>query len=169
MPYTRKIRNIEVNPPQNNALGTTVTGTLSETITQSVLIPANTFKLYDIFGIEARLRKQNTNGTTILKLRLGSANTIAGTYQVAIMSGSSTQTLVPITRRAVIQSISAATIFVSTGTTLNSDIFMDNQGYNTIPIDWQVDNYLLLTAQLGSTLDIVNSTGLVIDCPQGEN
>lgn len=168
MSYIRKIRNIEVNPPQNNALGTTVSGTTSETITQSVFIPANTFKLYDIFGIEARLLKQNNNGTTILRLRIGSGNTIPSTYQVAICSGTTTNSFVPITRRAVIKSISNATSFVSTGTTLNTDIDMDNQGYSSIPINWEIDNYLLLTAQLGSTLDIVNSLGLVIDCPQGE-
>ena len=77
MAYIRKIKDIEVNPPQNNALGTTVTGTLSETITQSVLVPANTFKQYDIFGIEARLRKQNSKGINTLRLRIGSGNTIS--------------------------------------------------------------------------------------------
>ena len=168
MAYTRKIKNIEVNPPQNNALGTTVTGTLSETITQSVLVPANTFKQYDIFGIEARLRKQNANGIVTLRLRIGSGNTISSSYQVAICSGTSTNFFIPITRRVMIKNITNSTQFVSTGTTLNTDIQMFNQGYSLIPINWQIDNYLLLTAQLGSTLDIANGTGLVIDCPQTE-
>jgi hypothetical protein len=168
MAYTRKIKNIEVNPPQNNALGTTVTGTLSETITQSVLIPANTFKQFDIFGIEARLRKQNTNGIVTLRLRIGSGNTISSSYQVAISSGTSANSFIPITRRAIIKNLTTSTQFVSTGTTLATDILMDNQGYSLIPINWQIDNFLLLTAQLGSTLDIANGTGLVIDCPQAE-
>ncbi len=168
MAYTRKIKNIEVNPPQNNALGTTVSGTTSETITQSVLIPANTFKEFDIFGIEARLRKQNTNGIVTLRLRIGSGNTISSSYQVAICSGTTTSSFVPITRRAVIKNLTTSTQFASTGTTLNTDITMDNQGYSLIPINWQIDNYLLLTATLGSTLDIANGTGLVIDCPQAE-
>ena len=168
MAYTRKIKNIEVNPPQNNALGTTVSGTTSETITQSVLIPANTFKQFDIFGIEARLRKQNTNGIVTLRLRIGSGNTISSSYQVAISSGTSANSFIPITRRAIIKNLTTSTQFVSTGTTLATDILMDNQGYSLIPINWQIDNFLLLTAQLGSTLDIANGTGLVIDCPQAE-
>jgi anti-anti-sigma regulatory factor len=68
----------------------------------------------------------------------------------------------------MIKNITNSTQFVSTGTTLNTDIQMVNQGYSLIPINWQIDNYLLLTAQLGSTLDIANGTGLVIDCPQAE-
>ena len=168
MPYIRKIKNIEVNPPQNNALGTTVSGTTSETITQTVTIPANTFKLYDIFGVETRVRKQNTNGTAIVRLRCGTGTTIGTTTQFAIFSGGTTSLLHQITRRAVIKSLTADTTVVSSTANLASDIFMDTQGYSNLAIDWTQTNYMLVTIQLSSTLDIANSTSLIIDCPQGE-
>ena len=71
MSYIRKYNGIEINPPHTIG-GTSFTSTTAENIIDSVLVPANTFKLYDVFGVEARVRKIGTSGNyQLVKKRKG--------------------------------------------------------------------------------------------------
>lgn len=170
MPIIRKINDIVVNGPVNGSTGASITGSIAEAVAQSVLIPANTFKQYDIIGLYGRLRKQNANDIATIKLRIHTSVAVGGQIVGEFDSTLASHLLIPISRRLVIKTLDGTgdgTIVIDNGNTYATDIGSTTEGYVSLPIDWTVDNYLVVTGQLKNSADILNCMICGVDCPEG--
>jgi hypothetical protein len=170
MPIIRKINDIVVNGPVNGSTGASITGSIAEAVSQSVLIPANTFKQYDIVGLYGRLRKENTNNTATIRLRINTTPTIGGQIVGFFSSTLASHLLIPVYRRIVIKTLDGTgdgTIVIDNGNPYATDIGSTIEGYVSLPIDWTVDNYLVVTGQLINASDILNCMICGVDCPEG--
>ena len=167
MSIIRSYNGIRINPPYEIG-GASVTSTTSETILDSVLIPANTFKLYDVFGIEARVRKSNTNGNMTMRIRINTSNSIVGSILIA-QSATIFANLfgLDITRRLCIKNLTSDTEALnSASTNISSDIGMSTQGFSNHSINWASNQYVIVTIQLANGSDVARLRHLYIDCPE---
>ncbi len=172
MSIIRKYNGIEISPPSNvvtNDFTTTnITGTVAETILTTVLIPANTFKLYDIIDIESRLRKTNANATATIRLRVNTTEVIAGSTLVATFTSTAvSHTYIPIYRRLTIKNLTTGTETIPGATSRLADINASTLVNSNISIDWTVDQYIIATGQLGNASDIMNLMFVVLKWTDG--
>lgn len=144
----RKVEGQTYNPPKEGLMGNqgqTLTGT--ETVLDSVLIPANTFTQYDVVDIISRIIKTGSNQLPIVRIRIGpsinTSQTLVGTNQ----TGATTALLIPTFRRLFIQNVSNSTYVLNTGSTflLVIDLNPPIEYSNITTIDWTVDNYIIIT------------------------
>jgi len=164
------IRTVEgqtYNPPKEGLMssqGQTLTGT--ETVLDSVLIPANTFTQYDVVDIISRIIKTGSNQTPIVRIRIGPSINTSQTLVGTNNNGSSSLLLIPTFRRLFIQNVSNSTYVLNEGTTYTGVIDLShlNAYSNITTIDWTVDNYIIITvvwASAFSSADVVWSTYIV--------
>jgi hypothetical protein len=164
----RKVEGQTYNPPKEGLMsssGQTLTGT--ETVLDSVLIPANTFTQYDVVDIISRIIKTGSNQRPIVRIRIGpsinTSQTLVGTND----TGATTALLIPTFRRLFIQNVSNSTYVLNTGSTflLIIDINAPNAYSNITTIDWTVDNYIIITVVWSSfnlaPADVLWSTYIV--------
>jgi hypothetical protein len=162
------IRTVEgqtYNPPKEglmNAQGQTLSGT--ETVLDSVLIPANTFTQYDVVDIISRIIKTGTNQTPIVRIRIGPSINTSQTLVATNQTGTSSLLLIPTFRRLFIQNVSNSTYVLNTEGAFIIDLSPSNAYSNITTIDWTVDNYIIITVVWVSALssaDVVWSTYIV--------
>jgi hypothetical protein len=164
------IRTVEgqtYNPPKEGLMsssGQTLTGT--ETVLDSVLIPANTFTQYDVVDIISRIIKTGSNQIPIVRIRIGPSINTSQTLVGTNNNGSAIDLLIPTFRRLFIQNVSNSTYVLNEGTTYTGVIDLSNLiAYSNITtIDWTVDNYIIITVawvSALSTADVVWSTYIV--------
>ena len=143
------IRTVEgqtYNPPKEGLMGAqgqTLSGT--ETVLDSVLIPANTFTQYDVVDIISRIIKTGTNQTTIVRIRIGPSINTSQTLVATNQTGTSSLLLIPTFRRLFIQNVSNSTYVLNTGGSFIIDLSPSNAYNNITTIDWTVDNYIIIT------------------------
>jgi hypothetical protein len=130
--------------------GTAVTGTLSNTITSSILVPANTFSSNGIIEITGRFQKTGVLGSHTLRLYTNTSASLTGATLVAnIFSG--TNTNVGAFRNANI--FSNTINFMSTNITSPSDYTSITGATTTATFNTSLDNYLIFTIQLSNISD----------------
>jgi hypothetical protein len=163
----RKINGITYNPPADYGdTATTSVGT-TETILNSVLVPANTFKIYDIVGIQTRIRKTTTNATINLRLRIGTTLNTSQTQVGIFTSASSAHSYIPFDRRLSIQSTTTDTrVLVSTTSYVSDYGGAFPSDMTTLSIDWTSDNYIIITGQTTTSTDTLNCGYIYLDLIQ---
>jgi len=142
------------NPPILNFInvsdGTGVTGTTANTLTSSVLIPANTVSVGDVIEVRARVRKTGTAGLFTVRGYFNTSAAIGGS-NVSIVSNSNTSLFSQFKRSLPVKS-STNTESWPIGST-----FSDDSQTGTVVvssnIDWTVDQYFIIAVQNTSTLD----------------
>lgn len=142
------------NPPLLNFItvsdGTGVTGTTANTLTSSVLIPANTVSVGDVIEVRARVRKTGTAGLLTVRGYFNTSATIGGS-NVSIVSNSNTSLFSQFKRSLPVKS-STNTESWPIGST-----FSDDSQTGTVVvssnIDWTVDQYFIIAVQNTSALD----------------
>lgn len=167
MPIIRKYNGIELSAPKtgvvNNFTTTNITGTVAETILSTILIPANTFNLYDIIDIESRLRKTNTNGTATIRIRIGTTQVLGATLFATFTSSAAVHTYIPIYRRLTIKNITTATETLTATDSVVTDMGAITTINTNIAVDWTVDNYIIVTGQLANAADTMNLMFIVLN------
>lgn len=131
--------------------GTAATGTTGLVISQTILIPANTFT--DAGGaleFMARYRKTGTAGNYSSTVYLNTDNTLTGAQALAWFS-SNPNTIVQGIRTARISS-NTLTVYPANTTSL-SDYAATSTAYQSVSFNVTVDNYLLFVVQLVSGSD----------------
>lgn len=130
---------------------TAVTGTTSLTLSQSILIPANTFTAAGgILEVLARYQKTGTAGNQSAYVLINTANNLTGAQTLAFFS-SSAFTLIQGIRTA---KVTASTIEVfNTGAALVNDYIGSSNAPSTISFNPAVDNYLLFAITLANGSD----------------
>jgi hypothetical protein len=130
---------------------TAVTGTTSLAISQSILIPANTFTAAGgMLEILARYQKTGTGGNQSTFVLINTANNLTGAETLAWFNASPFL-LVQGIRTA---KVTASTIEVfNAGSALVNDYIGSSNAPSIIPFDPTVDNYLLFAITLAGVSD----------------
>lgn len=170
MSIIRKKNGINLNPEKTGIINSfagssNIGGTTAETVLSTVLIPANTFKLYDIIRIESRLRKDNNNDIATIRIRIGTTESISSTLAGVYTSTASNHNYIPITRYYAIENLSGAgsgtkSFPASFSLAVQSGV-ADVE--SNLAIDWTVDNYVVLTGRLSNASDVMNLMYIVVD------
>jgi hypothetical protein len=131
--------------------GTAVTGTTNTTISQTILIPANTFtSAGGALEFMARYQKTGTAANYSSTVYINTSNTLTGANALAWFS-SNPNTLIQGIRTA---RISANTLTVyPANTTALSDYAATSTAQTSVAFDPTVDNYLLFAVQLNDGTD----------------
>ena len=135
----------------------------SNTLINSLLIPANTFSSGDIVTIETCVTKSATNNIFSFYFYLNTSATLVGATLVA------TNTSVPnnltrsaqLYRRLAIDVASGSgngTIVLNTSFAAREDIGSTNYttGFSTLTTNWTVDQYLIVSGSVVSTSDTLS-------------
>ena len=138
---------------QTNVDGTAVTGTLANTWTGGVQIPANTVQVGDSISIRARIRKVGTAGTITMRMYIGTTASVGGTL-IATSPASVGGTLVSQMLRTLSVKSATNTESFATGTAFLVD---DVQVLPTIVasnnINWTVAQWVNVGVQNGANGD----------------
>jgi hypothetical protein len=132
--------------------GTIVTATLLETLSRSLLIPANTFSSNGILEVMCRMTKTGLLGTSSMKIYKNTSNTLTGATLIGtiILNQSTNVTYAQGLRNFVINSNVLYTASASQA------FFNDNTVQTTITtttFTTNVDNYILISLALASIND----------------
>jgi hypothetical protein len=165
----RNINNITYNPPSSSGNNTATSVGTTETVLNSVLIPANTFKVLDVFGIQTRITK--TSGTTTISLRLRIGPTLNNSQTLVGINTSTagTHNYIPFDRRLSIQNITTNTKVLNVSDVRTTDLFADGASTSltsSLSIDWTVDNYIIVTGQSTSGTNTLNCGYIFLDLIQ---
>jgi hypothetical protein len=138
------------------------TSSLTEVKLGSILVPANTFKTFDVVKLESFVKKTGTNAISNVKLYWNNTDDLTTPVQIAEYVGvPATATAIPIIRRlSIITSDGSGN---GTNVLLNTvDIYQDyiNAGLTTTPsslaINWTIDSYIVVAGDVDNASDNIN-------------
>lgn len=134
--------------------GTTVTGTITETLSQSLLIPANTFTSNGMLEILCRMTKTGTAGTSNFKIYKNTSNTLTGATLIGTAGSILSANLFSQSIRTF--RINSNTMSgYSSGTGATTD-FASVSTLLSTTFTTNVDNYILFSLTLSNTADSAN-------------
>jgi hypothetical protein len=156
---------ISTNKFINNTVTAAHTGTTTNTIVQSVLIPANTYIVGDIVKISTRGNK--TTGLAVLTIRtyLNTSLSLSGATQVAINATTGATGMHSTIRNlSITSSTTTQTLNISTNNQPNDEAQLSNITLSTsINIDWTVDQYIIFAFQLTNSADSATFNYYIIE------
>lgn len=133
--------------------GTNVTGTTADTLTTSLLIPANTFTTGDILRINNFNEFTGTAGTKTIRIYINTSASLSGAtiLGTSVVAGTTTRSI-GMDRNLVIKSAtSTKTHFATVASYTNST--GTTGATSNINIDWTTDKYIIISIQLGNSAD----------------
>lgn len=135
-----------------------VTSTTGETGTAAILIPANTLEAGDILQIKVMNQKTGANARCDHRLRINTTNSVGGTL-VATWNNNATTAVHTLKafREIFVISPTQTIAGVSTANATTDDA--SNANPSILNIDWTVNQYLILSSQLGSASDTARLVG----------
>ena len=135
--------------------GTIVTGTTTETLSQSLLIPANTFSSNGMLEVLCRMSKTGNLGSSTVKMYKNTSNTLTGATLIATISSaiSSGSLFTQGIRTFRINSNTLSTYSAVNGAVLD---FASTNLITSTTFTTNVDNYIIFSITLGSTSDSAN-------------
>lgn len=135
--------------------GTAVTGTTTETISRSLLIPANTYTGNGMLEVLARMTKTGALGTSNMRIYKNTSNTLTGATLIA-STGSNTAAIVfnQAIRNFRINSNTLSGFSANSSQTF--DYASSSSALSSTTFTTNVDNYILFSIQLANILDSAN-------------
>ncbi len=137
------------------------TGTTSETILQSILIPANTFTNGDFIMFSALVSKLANIGSTTHYLKINTTNSLVGASLLAINGFNTVNFFMKFKREFV---VNGGNIYGFTNqlasTTNDQSIQATTQTINTVAYNLSNDLYFLVTCQLSNATDTITYRGI---------
>jgi hypothetical protein len=135
--------------------GTAVTGTLTETLSRSLLIPANTFSTNGMLEVIGRMTKTGTAGTSTVKMYKNTSNSLTGATLIASIS-SATSAGSLLTQSIRTFRINSNTLTGYSTVTANVLDYASTNVITSTTFTTNVDNYIIFSITLGSTADSAN-------------
>lgn len=133
--------------------GTNITGTLVETLTQSLEITANTFATGDIVRIENFNEFTGTAGTKQVRLYLNTSASLSGATLIATTAPATANTRsIGMDSLLVVKSSSSTKVRAVSGQSYTFTGITSN-AVSSVNIDWTTTQYLICSIQLGNTGD----------------
>jgi hypothetical protein len=137
--------------------GTASSGT-TNTISISVLIPANTFALDDVIRINHRVRATGVLGIRETRIYANTTNAIAGAVLVSTASLTSTTLAANMQRFLAIKNASTNTEVVTATTNQLTDYASFTTAVSTLAINWTVDQYIIFAVNAINAADSIRAT-----------
>lgn len=134
----------------------------SNTLINSLLIPADTFSSGDIVTIETCLTKSATNGAFSFYFYVNTSATLVGATLVATNTSVAAATrAAQLYRRLAIDVASGSgngTIVVNTSSNIRDDVGSANitTGFSTLTTNWTTNQYLIVSGSVVSTSDTLS-------------
>lgn len=126
--------------------GTPLTGTTTNTIIKSVLIPANTFGVNDRIRIITTNDKTGTAGTNTIRYYVNTTLAIGG-QTIGVMPGVAATRYLPTERNLIVKSATAKTqVYPSSSSVINDQATATTPVSNLV-IDWTVNQYIIVASQ----------------------
>ena len=137
---------------------TPITGTLTETIFNSYLIPANTFSANDMMKIPyfEVSKVGNTTGANV-KIYINTSNTLTGAVQI-IRYNLTTFIWVKLNKQFNINA-GVLTGYLFGATTALTDILQSSGVFNSTSFNPAIDNYIITTGQLSLATESIQQRG----------
>jgi len=137
---------------------TSVTGTLSETILKSYLIPANTFASSDLMNIPVfAVNKVGAVGTATIRIYINTTNSLSGAVQLFRYNMGNTLLRVGVDRHFRINGGNLMGLQFS-GTTFLTDIGTSTSVESSTSITVSSDFYIITTAVLSDATDSISQS-----------
>jgi len=135
---------------------TTLTGTTAETSLGYVLIPANTYSAGSTVWVDSLLLKSSGVGTITSRMRLSTSATptIASATLLATYTAASSALFIPFSRMNIHVDSTTSTKMLNAASTAIQDnvIYLSISDLN---IDWSVNQYIHISAQLNTSGDSI--------------
>lgn len=154
-----ELYNNSANPSviaQSAADGTNITGTTNEVISQSLLIPANSFSSNGILEIISRISKTGTSGTSTVRMYRNTSNSLTGAALIATLRNLQTASDIFGTFIRTFRINSNTLTGFNAATNLQTDVVNNSSTLQSITFTTNVDNYIIFSIQLASTSDSAN-------------
>ena len=128
--------------------GATVSGTVNNTYTDGVLIPANTVSVGDVIEFRTRMRKTGTGGTIVSRLYIGVNNSLtsANLIGTSATNANTTATLQMI-RTLAVKSATVSEAFPTAVALNGDDAAVSTSAVTTYNIDWTQNQYFVASIQ----------------------
>ena len=138
--------------------GTAVTGTTANTLTGSILIPANTVTTGDILYIKTRIRKTGTAGTIVTRMYVNTSAAIGGSL-IATSGTNAVSTLYfQYTRTLAVKSATNTESMAGNFNVNPDDNSVSSAAVSASNIDWTQNQYIVVAVANGSTADSSRSS-----------
>jgi hypothetical protein len=137
--------------------GTASSGT-SNTISISVLIPANTFAVDDVIRINHRVRATGTAAIRETRIYANTTNAIAGAVLVSTASLTATILAANLQRFLAIKNATTNTEVVTATSSLLTDYNNITTAVSTLAINWTVDQYIIFAVVATNAGDSIRAT-----------
>jgi len=140
---------------------TTLTGTTAETIIKSYLIPLNSFSNQDILNIiSSKVQKIGVAGICLYKIYINTTASLSGATQIAYKSVALSSLYFNISRSFILQG------GLIKGMNGSQNAFVDEVETTTAMLsasfDTSIDNYIIITAQLGVGTDSIIQQNFIV-------
>jgi hypothetical protein len=137
--------------------GTASSGT-SNTISISVLIPANTFAVDDVIRINHRVRATGILAIRETRIYANTTNAIAGAVLISTASLTNTILAANMQRFLAIKNATTNTEVITATTNLLTDYNNLTTAVSTLAINWTVDQYIIFAVNAINAADSIRAT-----------
>jgi hypothetical protein len=137
-----------------------LTGTTSETLITSILIPANTFQANDWLRWVASINATNNANSKILKFYFNTTASLSGATQVAQRQLTNVVTQPVIRNMFFVNSISSQKTLLGTALNTATDETATGGTQATLSINFAVDQYFIISGQLAVGTDTITINGI---------
>lgn len=137
------------------------TGTLTNTLITSYLIPANTFSAGDWFQQYLFLEKVGTAGTNVIRTYVNTTADLVGATQITALTNGATTLSYRLARWNSVKSATETVLFPPTASGTLRDLTA-NVVYTVSNINWTVDQYFIIAFQLGNVADTAYQKGMYL-------
>ena len=138
---------------KRNTNSSTLTGSTSETLVDSLTVPANTLQANDVLRIALTATKSGTAGNYTLRLYVNTSASLSGATLLAQSTGGTTILWQKLQRELVFKnSVSSQEIFPS-GAAINFDVANQATAITTLTTDYTVQQFFIVSIQLGNAGD----------------
>jgi hypothetical protein len=134
--------------------GTAVTGTTADTLSQSLLIPANTYLGNGVLEVICRMSKTGTASTSNIRIYKNTTNSLSGATLIATnttITGTNLFSQMIRTFR-----INSNTLAGFTFSTTGLSDYQSTSATSSTTFTTNVDNYIIFSIQLGNAADSAN-------------
>lgn len=150
---------------KTNVTAGSAVSTTSDTLLNSVLVPANTFTVGDVVMMEAMVSKSASLGTYIMRFYWNTTNSLSGAILIGTSATLGTTVRSQIINRQglirVANGTGLGTLVANSSTAINQDSFTSGAP-STLAINWTVDGYFIVSASHTSASETVTGEWLKI-------
>ena len=136
------------------------TGVVTETILQTILIPANTFSNGDFIMFSALVSKLANISNTAHQLKINTTNSLVGATSITLVGFNTTNFSMKFKREMIVNSGNIYVLNVSAGTPNDQTNNSTPSVINSYTYNLAADLYFFVTCQLTNILDTITYRGI---------